>query len=41
MQEFDYAAKPYTDFEFIRLKNIKSIKMSDSGSRGVIFIDSD
>ncbi|CAD8091107.1 unnamed protein product [Paramecium sonneborni] len=41
LQEFDYAAKPYQDFEFIKLKNIRSIKMSDSGSRGVIFIDSE
>ncbi|CAD8064023.1 unnamed protein product [Paramecium primaurelia] len=41
LQEFDYAAKPYVDFEFIKLKNIKSIKLSDSGSRGVLFIDSE
>ncbi|CAD8079805.1 unnamed protein product [Paramecium sonneborni] len=41
LQEFNYAAKPYQDFECIKLKNIRSIKISDSGSRGVIFIDSD
>ncbi|CAD8154285.1 unnamed protein product [Paramecium octaurelia] len=41
LQEFDFAAKPYVNFDFIKLKSIKSIKMSDSGSRGVIFIDSE
>ncbi|CAD8175510.1 unnamed protein product [Paramecium octaurelia] len=41
LQEFDYAAKPYVDFEKIKLNKIKSIKLSDSGSRGVLFIDSE
>lgn len=41
MQEFDYAAKPYQDFSNIDLTGIRSIKISESGSRGVLFIDAE
>jgi hypothetical protein len=41
LQEFDYASKPYENFDYIDLTGIRSIKISESGSRGVFFIDTE